>query len=112
MGNNGFMDDAPTTPGEAMKCSQRIGQLIRRHRVEHGLFQKNLAYLLGISAPMMSLIENGKKSPSLRVVLRAAVELECPCLIDEFLLSVWRRDPNLAHISPAGYLSCEVCVEG
>jgi transcriptional regulator with XRE-family HTH domain len=87
--------------GEAM----RIGTLIRSHRMEHGLSQKNLAPVLGISAPMLSLVENGKKRPSLRVVLRAAVRLKCPSLIDEHFLCAWRNDPTLAHLSPAGYRS-------
>ena len=52
-----------------------IGKRIRRHRLSSGLNLHELARLCGISAPALSLIENGKRDLRISSLFRIASAL-------------------------------------
>lgn len=54
-----------------------IGALVRRRRGELGLTLSELASRSGVSASMLSDIEAGKKSPTIRTVFQIASGLAC-----------------------------------
>ncbi|MEU8277400.1 helix-turn-helix domain-containing protein [Microbispora bryophytorum] len=51
---------------------------LRRRRVLAGLDQEEAAKLAGISWPYLSLLESGKRSPSVKVLHRLAAAIDCP----------------------------------
>lgn len=55
-----------------------LGQFIGARRMLLGWSQKTLAERLGVSRPLISMVENGRKSLGLRRVERWARELEAP----------------------------------
>jgi transcriptional regulator with XRE-family HTH domain len=55
---------------------QQFGNLIRRRRQAAGLGQEALADKAGIHRTHVSLLERGKRMPSLQVVKKLAVALE------------------------------------
>ena len=50
-------------------------ELIKKKRIEKGLSQNKLAKLIGITQPFMNEIENGRKSPSVEVLIKICEEL-------------------------------------
>lgn len=56
----------------------RIGQTIKILRVALGLRQKDLARRVGIQPHYLSLVEAGKRQPSLGVLRKIASELDVP----------------------------------
>jgi HTH-type transcriptional regulator, competence development regulator len=54
------------------------GRRIRETRAAQGLSLEQLALLTGISAPALSVIENGKRDPRLTTFNRIAVALRVP----------------------------------
>ena len=59
----------------ASKDSKKLGKQIRLARIDKGLKQYELAELIDVTANYVSLIEAGKKSPSLRTVRNIAKAL-------------------------------------
>lgn len=62
---------------------QRRGTLhkpheLRRRRILADLGQEEAAKLAGISWPYLSLLESGKRSPSVKVLHRLAAVIDCP----------------------------------
>lgn len=55
---------------------------LRNKRLDVGLSQQKLASKIGISRPQLSLIENGKRNPSLEVLKKIAQELGEPIEIN------------------------------
>jgi transcriptional regulator with XRE-family HTH domain len=55
---------------------QQFGNLIRRRRLEVGLGQEALADKAGIHRTHVSLLERGKRMPSLQVIKKLAAALE------------------------------------
>ena len=55
-----------------------VGYRIRETRAGQGLSLEQLARLTGISAPALSLIENGKRDPRLTTLKRIADALRAP----------------------------------
>jgi transcriptional regulator with XRE-family HTH domain len=57
--------------------------IIKKKRIEKGLSQNKLAKLVGITQPFMNEIENGRKSPSVEVLIKICEELNikmfCSC---------------------------------
>jgi transcriptional regulator with XRE-family HTH domain len=56
----------------------RIGQIIKILRAAMGLRQKDLAERVGIQPHYLSLVEAGKREPSLAVLRKIASELDVP----------------------------------
>lgn len=56
----------------------RIGQIIKILRTAIGLRQKDLADKVGIQPHYLSLVEAGKRQPSLAVLRKIANELDVP----------------------------------
>jgi transcriptional regulator with XRE-family HTH domain len=55
---------------------EALGQEIKARRLELGLTQEDLATDIGIDRPFVSLMEVGKKQPSLSVLFRVALGLD------------------------------------
>jgi transcriptional regulator with XRE-family HTH domain len=55
-------------PNEAKK----LGDNLKRLRTEKGLSQSDIADSLGVSRGFVSLIENGKRNPTLSTITRLA----------------------------------------
>ncbi|WP_066373911.1 helix-turn-helix domain-containing protein [Herbidospora mongoliensis] len=51
---------------------------LKRRRVLAGLDQEEMAKRARISWPYLSLLESGKRSPSVKVLHRLAAALDCP----------------------------------
>jgi len=58
--------------------SPQVGKTIRLFRINAGIKQKELADEAGISANYLSLIENGKRTPSFIVIEKIALKLNMP----------------------------------
>lgn len=56
----------------------QIGKSIRKLRIELGLAQLELAERCGLTPSFLSLVENGRRRPSLAVIQRVAKALELP----------------------------------
>lgn len=52
------------------------GEAVRTRRTEKGLSQEKLAALLGVRQPMISYIEQERRTPSLSLALALAAKLE------------------------------------
>ncbi|TQM90358.1 helix-turn-helix protein [Roseinatronobacter monicus] len=72
------------------------GHRIRETRVAQGLSLEQLARLTGISAPALSVIENGKRDPRLTTLNRIADALRVPlaALIADSSCAVERSAPS------------------
>jgi transcriptional regulator with XRE-family HTH domain len=55
-----------------------LGRVLKMYRVVAGIKQKNLADRLDTSSSYLSLVESGKRTPSLDFLSRAAQELNVP----------------------------------
>jgi transcriptional regulator with XRE-family HTH domain len=58
-----------------MKCTTKLGELVRARRVALRLTQRSLARKLGVEATHVALIESGRRKPSLKLVARIADSL-------------------------------------
>lgn len=54
-----------------------LGKNIRDRRIKLGLSGQQLAEMVGVSEPMISLTERGLKTPSMAVCVALAHALEC-----------------------------------
>lgn len=68
-----------------------LGKNIRERRLKLGLSGQQLAEMVGVSEPMISLTERGLKTPSVAVCVALAHALECT--LDEL---VFGADPEPA----------------
>jgi len=55
---------------------QKFGTIIRRRRLEAGIGQEKLADKAGLHSTHVSLLERGKRMPSLEVIRKLAAALE------------------------------------
>jgi transcriptional regulator with XRE-family HTH domain len=56
---------------------QRLGTIVKDLRIKHGMSQRELANLVGVSDPYITLLEtNQRKNPSLAVLKRLAKALK------------------------------------
>lgn len=71
---------APVTAGDASASASDVdvGQCLRRRRGERSLSLRALAEQSGVSVNTLSLIENGKVSPSVSTLQRIAQTLQVP----------------------------------
>ena len=58
------------------KLAKEIGQRIRRSRQKHGMTAEKLAYENALSKGYLSDIENGKRLPSLKLLLKLSKALD------------------------------------
>lgn len=68
-----------------MALQQKFGRVIRRRREAAGLSQEKLAALAGLHRTYVSLLERGKRMPSIEVVrvIAAALETTMTSIIGE-----------------------------
>lgn len=69
-----------------------VGQCIRYLRASAGLTQRELATRVGLSAPMMSLVEADKRDPTIRLLRAVARELGLPSAV--VLAAAMASDPD------------------
>ena len=55
---------------------QALGQAVRKLRTERGWSQADLALRVGMDRNYLSLIELGRNSPSVRMLMRLCLELD------------------------------------
>ncbi len=74
-----------TPPPDPAQIASHLAATIRRRRLEAGLTLDELAQRSGVSRAMLSEVERGRKSPTIRVVCQIAAGLECTVsdLLDE-----------------------------
>jgi transcriptional regulator with XRE-family HTH domain len=58
-----------------LNVDEAFGKALKHHREQKGLSQEELAFESGLHRTYISLIERGKRSPSLRTVDKIAVAL-------------------------------------
>jgi transcriptional regulator with XRE-family HTH domain len=58
-----------------MKRKSEFGNTIRRRRQAFGYSQRQLARLVGVQASHIAYLENGRRLPSLSLLIRLAEEL-------------------------------------
>ena len=70
-----------------------LGEALKRRRLARGLTQEAFAHEAGITTSYASQIERGKKSPTLTVILRLCLALDCTPgeLLSDFTLPTIRR---------------------
>lgn len=73
----------------------RIGQQIRKRRLECGITQETIANQLDVNPSHISNIENGRANPSLTVLVKIANILECS--VDFFIGDEYTYLRNLKH---------------
>ena len=61
-----------------MNCYEIVGKNLKRLRKERGLYQIDLAMVLGIKHPYYSQLESGKKEISLEQLIKIADEYSLP----------------------------------
>lgn len=66
------------TPGGSSPETIDVGRQLRRVRRERGLSLRSLAALSGLNVNTLSLIENGKTSPSVSTLQQLATALQAP----------------------------------
>jgi transcriptional regulator with XRE-family HTH domain len=70
-----------------------FGRALKRLRDKRGLTQEQLAHDAGITTSYANQVENGRKVPSLTIVLKLALALEVPPaeLLTDFTISAMKR---------------------
>ena len=87
---------------------ERIGQVLRRTRVARGMLLKDIAAQVGCSISMLSKIENGRASPSLRILhaVMTALGSNIAALFDsgpDQDAVVYRKgERHVTHVGPGG----------
>lgn len=73
--------------------AEMFGEALKRWREKRRLTQEALAHLAGITTTYASLVERGKKVPSLTVILKLCRALECTPgeLLDDFTTAALKR---------------------
>ncbi|MBT4357608.1 MAG: helix-turn-helix transcriptional regulator, partial [Proteobacteria bacterium] len=70
--------DSSTVEGKAKPLEDAIGRQVHVYRTQLGMTISNLAHQSGLSAGMLSKIENGQTSPSLNTLQLLAAALNVP----------------------------------
>jgi transcriptional regulator with XRE-family HTH domain len=69
------MEKNPSKGSENKSVDELFGQVLREIRRERGLSQEDLAFESGYHRTYISLLERGKKSPSLKTIFQLAKAL-------------------------------------
>jgi len=70
-----------------------FGQVLRQFRRERGLSQEDLAFESGYHRTYISLLERGKKSPSLKTIFQLAIALNIQP--SEIIDRIQKMGPNV-----------------
>ncbi len=70
--------ESPETTPDPSEDDQRIAALIRSHRLRRNLTLAQLSELSGISVAHLSRLENGQRTPTVRLLLQLARALGVP----------------------------------
>jgi len=73
-----FEQDSATVAGKTKPLEDAIGRQVHVYRTQLGMTISNLAHQSGVSAGMLSKIENGQTSPSLNTLQLLAAALNVP----------------------------------
>jgi transcriptional regulator with XRE-family HTH domain len=69
------MEKNPSKGSENQSVDEQFGRVLRQFRKERGLSQEDLAFESGYHRTYISLLERGKKSPSLKTIFQLAKAL-------------------------------------
>jgi transcriptional regulator with XRE-family HTH domain len=58
-----------------LKIEKRLGEVLKKHRTDYGLTQEELALRCGLERVYISLIERGKRKPTVHVIFTICREL-------------------------------------
>lgn len=61
-----------------MTIEQAFGHILRRHREIAGISQESLALACGIDRTFVSMLERGKRQPTLKTLFKIADSLDLP----------------------------------
>ena len=77
--------------------NQALGQALRKLRTERGWSQAELALRVDMDRTYLSLIELGRSSPSVRMLMRlcAALDVQAADLLDDLERRVQAQTPRL-----------------
>ncbi|HPH97131.1 MAG TPA: NifB/NifX family molybdenum-iron cluster-binding protein [Anaerolineaceae bacterium] len=76
--NNGMKDELNTAPEKGLLVETLVGQRLRLLRTRQGFSLRALADRSGLNVNTLSLIENGKSSPSVGTLQQLALALDVP----------------------------------
>ena len=63
---------------ETLTAAQHFGRIVRRRRLKASMSQETLAAEAACHPTYISLVERGRRNPSLETVLKLARALNCP----------------------------------
>jgi transcriptional regulator with XRE-family HTH domain len=69
------MEKNPSKDPENQPVDELFGQVLRQFRTKKGMSQEDLAFESGYHRTYISLLERGKKSPSLKTIFQLAKAL-------------------------------------
>jgi transcriptional regulator with XRE-family HTH domain len=69
------MEKNPSKGSENQSVDEQFGRVLRQFRKERGLSQEDFAFESGYHRTYISLLERGKKSPSLKTIFQLAKAL-------------------------------------
>jgi transcriptional regulator with XRE-family HTH domain len=87
------MEKNPSKGSENQPVDELFGQVLRQLRRERGLSQEDLAFESGYHRTYISLLERGKKSPSLKTLFQLANALNIQP--SEIIDRIQKMGPNV-----------------
>jgi transcriptional regulator with XRE-family HTH domain len=78
-----------------MTEAETFGRRIKRHRLDAGMTQRDLAGMVGVGVPHVSKVEADRENPSDDLILRLAKVFDLDA--DELFLTARRLPPALAE---------------
>lgn len=88
------MEKNPSKGSENQSVDELFGRILRQFRRERGLSQEDLAFESGYHRTYISLLERGKKSPSLKTIFQLAKALNIEP--SEIIVRIQKMDPNVS----------------
>lgn len=64
-----------TKGGNYLNIEEKLGEVLRKHRIENGLSQEELALRCGLERVYISMIERAKRKPTVHVIFIICREL-------------------------------------
>ena len=87
------MENISSKGSENQSVDELFGQILRQLRSEKGLSQEDLAFESGYHRTYISLLERGKKSPSLKTIFQLAKALNIDA--SEIIGRIQKMGPNV-----------------